>query len=249
MPEWDDLCQILFELSNESRLRLALSLLEKKGTVTQLAKKYDLSTQETSRHLSRLTDNDLIQRDTEGAYEISQFGRLILSTLGSQWFIAENQDYFASHDACHIPEEFQSRLGELEESVYVDDVMAVFQRIQEMIDDAEEYIYRLTDRRFNLAYPHLQEAAERGVEFRLIETIEYEYSPDVNQFKRVSPSETRGLASIPVFIAMSEKEVAALAFPIEDRFDYRGFTSRDEKSIKWCRDLFQYYWEQAKPKQ
>jgi predicted transcriptional regulator len=248
MPEWDDLCQILFELSNESRLHLALSLFEEKSTVTQLAKKYELSTQETSRHLTRLTENGLIHRDTEGAYEISQFGRLFLSTLGSQWFIAKNRDYFSIHDASHIPEEYQSRLGELEKSIYVDDVMAVFQRIQEMIDDAEEYIYRLTDRRFNLAYPHLQEAAERGVDFRLIETLEYEVIPDVNQFQRVFPSETRGLPVIPVFIAMSEKEVAALAFPTEGRFDYRGFTSRDERAIKWCRELFQYYWEQAKPK-
>ncbi len=248
MAEWSEFCQIFFELSNEIRLSIALSLVEEKGTVTQLAKKFSISTQETSRHLTRLIACGFIRRASEGAYQISQFGKLFLSALDSQRFLTINRGYFAGHDASHIPVEYQSRLGELGDSNYIDDVMAVFQRIQEMIDNAEEYIYRLTDRRFNLVYSNLQNAAERGVEFRLIETLDYEARPDVNQFKRVSPSETRGLPVIPVFIAMSEKEVAALAFPIQGQFDYRGFTSKNENTIKWCRDLFQHYWEQAKIK-
>jgi hypothetical protein len=47
---------------------------------------------------------------------------------------------------------------------------------------------------------------------------------------------------------MSEKMVA-IAFPTGDgRFDYLGFTAAKRRSILWCRDLFLYYWEQAKPK-
>ena len=50
-------------------------------------------------------------------------------------------------------------------------------------------------------------------------------------------------------MAISEKEVAALAFPeVTGGFDYLGFTSRDEKTLKWCTELFQYYWDRAKPK-
>jgi len=40
-----------------------------------------------------------------------------------------------------------------------------------------------------------------------------------------------------------------LAFPtLDGEFDYRGFTAEDEQSIKWCKDLFQEYWETAEPR-
>ena len=245
MADWSIFCQVLFELSNENRLSIIMKLLEEPSTVTEVAKRFQLTTQEASRHLARLLASGIVIRDSNGDYSASQYGRLMYSTLRSQQFISQNRDYFLNHDASHIPEEFQSRFGELLDSTYVDDVMAVFQKIQEMIDDAEEYIWRLTDRRFNLAYPNLQSAAERGVDFKLIETLNYQRVPDVNQTPRVSPSETRGLESIPVFIAMSEKEIASLAFPNKDQFDYRGFTSTSEKSIEWCKNLFQHYWEKA----
>ena len=43
--------------------------------------------------------------------------------------------------------------------------------------------------------------------------------------------------------------VERLAFPTtRERFDYLGFHSTDEEPLKWCRDLYSYYWERAKPK-
>lgn len=48
---------------------------------------------------------------------------------------------------------------------------------------------------------------------------------------------------------MSEREVAVVAFPFTDgRFDYFGFTSTDDEAHAWCRDIFQYYWENASPR-
>lgn len=58
--------------------------------------------------------------------------------------------------------------------------------------------------------------------------------------------EEKILERLDICLYMSEKEVAGVAFPFPDgRFDYLGFTATDERSHKWCRDLFQYYWERA----
>jgi predicted transcriptional regulator len=47
------------------------------------------------------------------------------------------------------------------------------------------------------------------------------------------------LDRLDFFLYMSEKEVAALAFPgLDGKLDYAGFSSRDERFHKWCRDLF-----------
>ena len=57
----------------------------------------------------------------------------------------------------------------------------------------------------------------------------------------------RASDSALIFIAMSEKEVAALAFPsAEGRFDYLGFTASDEEAHRWCRDLYLHYWDAAR---
>ncbi len=49
---------------------------------------------------------------------------------------------------------------------------------------------------------------------------------------------------------MSEKEVAYISFPtINGRFDYLGFTSKDEGAHHWCNDVFLFYWEEARLKE
>jgi predicted transcriptional regulator len=47
---------------------------------------------------------------------------------------------------------------------------------------------------------------------------------------------------------MPEKELALLSFPKRDnRFDFFGYSSTDEDTLRWCRELFGYYWEKGKP--
>ena len=55
--------------------------------------------------------------------------------------------------------------------------------------------------------------------------------------------ERKYLDIIEVFICLSEKEVAALAFPtINNRLDYTGFRASDGKSRIWVENLFKHYW-------
>ncbi|MBC8223278.1 DUF1724 domain-containing protein [Candidatus Bathyarchaeota archaeon] len=59
----------------------------------------------------------------------------------------------------------------------------------------------------------------------------------------------RKMEQFDVFLWMSEKEVAILSFPtLDGKFDYLGFTSKDDRALEWCFDLFRYYWESAVPK-
>ena len=52
----------------------------------------------------------------------------------------------------------------------------------------------------------------------------------------------------PSSCTMSEKELALLSFPKRDnRFDFYGYSSTDEDTLRWCRELFGYYWEKEKP--
>jgi predicted transcriptional regulator len=245
----EQLCDLFFEFSNVDRVRILLLLDQISLNITGLSKKLDITTQETSRHINRLSGVGLVDRDKNGAYLITAYGKLVLNQISGVEFINLYREYFTNHSLEGLPYYFISRIGELRESFLINNVMAVFQNIQEMCNDAEEYIWRITDKRLNIIYPNVQNAANRGVEYLRIEPNTVAESPIVKILPPIDPGEVRGLDSIEIFMAISEKEVGGLAFPkINGGFDYLGFTSKDEKMIKWCRDLFLYYWKDAKTK-
>ena len=63
---------------------------------------------------------------------------------------------------------------------------------------------------------------------------------------RAKKLESRFIDKVDVFLCLSEKEVAALAFPnIEGRLDYIGFKSKNESVVDWAKALYGYYWEKA----
>ncbi|UCD45698.1 MAG: winged helix-turn-helix transcriptional regulator [Candidatus Bathyarchaeota archaeon] len=64
----EKLQSVYFELSNEDRLSMLQKLLEGRMNVTTLSREIDLSTQECSRHLSRLSEAELVSRDHKERY-------------------------------------------------------------------------------------------------------------------------------------------------------------------------------------
>ena len=72
---------LFWELANRDRLNI-LKLLEKeKRKLSHIAKEIDESIQETYRNLSRLAKVKLVDKDSEGYYTLTAFGRYILCLL------------------------------------------------------------------------------------------------------------------------------------------------------------------------
>ena len=253
----ESLCDLLFEVSNEDRLRILQKLVEMPLKITNLSRELDLTNQECSRHVSRLEEVGLTRRDAEGFHRLSFYGELVLRMVPGLEFVSSHWDYFGSHTLETIPQAFVSRIGELAGSNFVDDVMVVFHNIEKMFLEAEEYIWRLTDRYMMTALDELEAAVEKGVEVRLLEPKDIVYPPAWDgPGPVISEATAKGqfinqlLERADVFIAMSEKEVACVSFPRGDgRFDYFGFHAIDERSHRWCRELFLYYWERSERRQ
>ncbi len=247
------LCDLLFELSNEDRMRILQRLREEASNVTNLSRALGTSNQEISRHVSRLVEAGVAQRDADGLYRLTPFGELILTQMRGLEFSTRHREYFRTHLLADLPPAFLLRLGELERSEFVDDVMVALYNVERVIEEAEEYVWRLTDRYDMMALSKLEEATGRGVEFRLMQSRGFEFPPDwPGEGIILSEARLEGVFKLKisdlanVFIAMSEKEVAALAFPkLDGRFDYLGFASRDGRAHRWCHELYRYYWDRA----
>ena len=246
------LFDINFELSNEDRYNILTILKGRPMKLTALSEEMDITHQQCTRHLNRLVKTELIAKDPEGFYRISTYGELTLRQYQGQLFTANYREYFYKHVLTNIPDKFVSRLGELSNSSYIDDVMAVFKNIERVLNQAEEYVWRITDRYLLMIVPHVAAALDRGIEYRLIEPRDIVYPPGIEETGIFEDAWREGLflnrilERVDVFLAVSEKEAAVVAFPtLDGRFDYLGFTSMDERMLDWCSDLFNYYWDRA----
>lgn len=251
----ENLCDLFFEFSNEDRLRILHRLKDASLTVTSLSRDLGLTTQETSRHLSRLGETGLTTKDPEGQHHLTPYGLLSLNQLRGFRFTCTHREYFKTHDVTRLPQEYLARIGELERSAYVDDIMVVFHRIEQVFKDAEEYVWRMTDRYILTAIPVMEDALQRGVEFRLLEPIdivippEFDNGPILREALRSRQFRNNVIDQVNVFLAISEKEVAGICFPGADgRIDYRGFASEDPGVHRWATDLYEYYWERSERK-
>jgi predicted transcriptional regulator len=257
------LCDLFFELSNQDRLRILLQLNKKAMNVTNLSKKLSLTKQEVSRHVSRMSDAGLTMKSVDGAHHLTMYGKMILKQTEGLEFTSKQRNYFTSHSLTHLPQEYVSRIGDLANSTYSDDISTIFYRIEKMIQEAEEYILTITDKYLFDTNFQLAEACVRGVKVKNIEAKDWTVDLEIHQaylaedVKRKAIPQARStgilqeriLDRLDAYLYMSEKEVAAIGFPLSDgKFDYVGFLASDKRAHAWCLDLFQHYWERAVPR-
>jgi len=257
------LSDLLFELSNEDRLGIMFRLREGPMRVTPLARELEITNQECSRHAARLSGAGLVEKDPEGFFDLTPFGRVSLRLLPGWIFVSEYNDYFNTHSLETLPPRLVSRIGELRGSVYTENVMVTFDVLETIVREAEEYVWLIHDQYLLNTLPLFKAGLERGIKMRTVEPrvrkperildpmrpeyIEegdeefFMHAWESGQVSTVLPDE------IDAFLYLSEKE-AVLAFPLrEGGFDYVGFTSRDTGMLGFCRDLFEFYFETGEP--
>lgn len=254
-PDHSAFCELLFEASNEDRLRIIEVLASKPMKLTALSKKTGISTQEMSRHVTRLTASGIAERDPNGLHYITPYGRLIMSQFSGLRFTTANRHYLNDHRLDRLPSSFIHRLGDLAVSAYLEDAILVFDHVERMIKEAEEYVYRITDRYLTSWLPVIDEALSRGIDYRLLSPEDvivpkgFRLGPVMTKAELNGQFKVRSVGGPDVFLAMSEKEVAALGFPnSKGKMDYYSFSSADPGFHGWCLDLFNYYWEKSIPK-
>jgi predicted transcriptional regulator len=91
-----DLCNLLFELSNVDRLNIMLELQKKPMKISHVSKKFGFTVQETSRNISRLFDANLIFKDTNGVYHLTPYGEEALNLLSGFEFLSKNSHAFGA---------------------------------------------------------------------------------------------------------------------------------------------------------
>ena len=103
--------ELFFVLSNGDRMKLLSEIKSQELRLTDLAERLSASVQETSKHLGRLVECKLIEKNSGGMYELTPFGKLTFGTLPSLEFVSQRRKYFLTHDISFLPQEMLLRIG------------------------------------------------------------------------------------------------------------------------------------------
>lgn len=246
--------ELSFELSNPDRLRIMQVLKDVPMKLTDISGSIDITHQQCLRHLRRLIDVLLVERNHEGLYELSSFGELVLQLMPSLIFVSQYGEYFSTHSVSHLPSEFVARIGDLRESMLLFNVMEALSEIESIVKAADEYIKVIINKRTHSLRPHIADAVRRGIRLKSLSVTSYvpniDVKREINQKDEhdIIEAEKEGRVMVadqddfPVYMYMSEKAIF-LALPLHDNsFDYTGFCSSSPEAVRFCNDLFEYYW-------
>jgi len=266
MPEFYD---VLFEVSSETRYKIIVELKAQKAGITHISKALEISQAEASRHFRRLSQIGIIEKDPDGLYAVTLFGDLVLRLLNPFGFISEHYEYFQTHNLSKIPLQFISRMHELDKGRgnYRSraNIMGVQENISRVGNSAEEYVNIIFDEAMTEYIMHndpeqsasgsFNPTSKPNIKFRVI--LPESFNPDDiseklrSKYVELIQTEDREYRKHPnpgVVLHSSEKEISILSFPLPNwEFDYLGFEATDEASLKWTKDLFDYYWAKSSP--
>jgi len=251
----DIFSSLLFELSSGDRLDILMLLSKNPLKLSHISNKLDFTVQETSRNVARLSEAKLIVKDIDGAFHLTPYGEEAMNLLSGFKFLFKNREYLTTHILGGMPKLFRAGLGILDSFEFVSDVMIVFHNIEIMISKADKFVWIITNQVLMSTIPDLVQAAERGVEFRLLMPKDFAPSEGLPELvnnpvfelaSRAKKLESRFLEDVDIFLCLSESQVAALGFPnLEGKLDYIGFKAENEVSAEWAKALYNHYWSKA----
>lgn len=237
MENQEGIERLFYELASESRLGILRELREKNWKMNDVARKLDLTTTETFRQLQRLSETLLVQKQPDGTYVVTQYGKLVLELSSPLEFVLKHKEYFLAHDVWRLPYQFVKRLGELSQTKLIIGMMESTAKSSQIIGEAKRYMWGISPEPLLQSFDALAAQIPKGVEYKIL-------SPQPPA--KLPNFENRTLSDISAIMVLTEKEAGISFRFIGGRTDYAGFYGKDPIFLNWVKDLFLFYWDKGK---
>ncbi len=240
------------ELASPQRLQILFKLLEKSFAITEMAKELDSTKQEVHRNFRRLEDIRLIEKDVDGKYSITTFGKTMCTQVPSLVFLSQNMEYFEDHEFGDIPTKFIMRTGQLAGGKHIKGVVKVLEQWKAIYKNANEYVYEvLYEVPLDLIEPLVKRIKE-GIQFNYI----FSKSAVIpkgrkNLLRKLGFDKLieKGLVerkmkdSVLTVVVLNEKEACVLFPNRKGEADISEMFYGDDLMFhEWCLDYFRYCW-------
>ena len=146
LENFEGIDRLFYELASESRLKILQELLVNNLRMQELARKIDLTETEAFRQLQRLSQALLIQKQPDGAYSITEYGKLLLQFSQSFEFAFKFKHCLLTRNVWRLPEPFINRLGELSQATLSTDAIEMVNNAEQLILGAEKHLWLIGER-------------------------------------------------------------------------------------------------------
>jgi len=244
--ETDGVEALLFELASESRLGILHKLQNENLKMQEVARRLGVTATEAFRQLERLSSASLVQKQPDGTFAITEYGKVVLQLSSSFEFISKHKDYFSAHWTTQLPPQFVSRLGALSNADLVMDTVESLNRAERALMEAEQYGWGIAEGTIPAHMNSIMDKQdEKGVNLKFI--IPEDRLPNgASPSAVVHNTEMRTLPDIPAVVVLTEKEAGICFRQLGGRVDYTGFWGNDPAFLNWIKDLFLHYWQKGK---
>jgi len=245
------------ELASEQRLSILFLLLEKKLTISQLAKELDATAPEIHRNITRMLKNKLVEKDNDSNFSLTVFGKVVYDLLSSFSFISQTRTFFEGHDLGDLEIKFIQRLGALNDHKKTKGFVKVLEKWTEIHNNSEKYIFNILS---EVPYSKeiidiVEKKLKSGIKIKSIfseSTIIPEERKDVFQKKNFQKFiiedklERKMTEKISIVTLLNEKE-ACVIFPSKNGGSDLGemLYSKDPQFHEWCIDYFNHVWAKS----
>jgi predicted transcriptional regulator len=244
----ESLSELLFVLASTDRLQVLFCLKEEKEyRLGDIAQRLDSSIQEASKHVARLREQNLVEKDpSNGYYALTTLGKLVIKLLPSIEFLSQNKEYLLTHNISSLPEEFIERIGELQEHQYNAKVGLVLSFTHQVIREADKFVWLMSDHSLIDVFDIERDRDSSLTWLPTGSKIDWQnlrsYAKDVHSRIEIGFSH-----EIIAGMALNEKIAGLLLPDLRGSLDFNsGFISNNLSFCKWCQDLYNYIWSESK---
>ncbi|MFW9912715.1 MAG: helix-turn-helix transcriptional regulator [Candidatus Thorarchaeota archaeon] len=239
-----EVTDLLFEISSEERLRILHLLDEKARKLSDIAKILDITTSETSRHLSRLVDKGAIEKNTEGEYCLNGYGKLLIQMTSYFEFLVDKKEYIQTHDLSVLPSGFITQLGDLKDSMIISGVYQVMDVQMTAVTESKKRIWVLAPEPYRQIGSVLDEKIASGVDVRIV-LDENKIEP--GEIGGLHGKHFRTLSSVPILVGVFDDKVGVCFPDRSGKVDLSMMiTGVSEEFYSWVSEIFQHYWNMTK---
>ena len=241
-----ELASLYNELSSHVRLTILEMLREKDARFSEIVNRVELSSPEVSRHLKRLQDANLVEKQVEGGYRLSLFGNTVMRITSSMEPLMDKSDYFLIHDTSVIPVQLLRELEALEDAT----IETVFSMMGKMYTKlgATEYFWDIANQSQDSTTTFMEVMNVSDLDF----DIRFIVTPDLaEEYLKVSGEKNikislRTMDTVNFSVTVSNN-LAFFALPDKGGTINRNayIMGESEEFIDWCKRLYLHFWEKA----
>ena len=258
---------IFFELSHQKRYKIFKLLENESINHSEIKITLNLPPSEVTRHTQRLIDKGLIERDLKGNFSSTNFGKMLCKILDYVEFSVKFNEFINGHDIFLLPEFSILKMGDLKNCQVLSRTMENIETWAEMIINAEELIWSISDQLQNSIIPIVQKKiANKKIEIKAIleknllerfvgddswEAYLKGVTPEVMEefFQKLEITQNvRVNVNLGFALTITESE-AILFLSTERGIDYSQciYAKNNENFSKWAKSLFNDSWKDSEP--